>query len=69
MEKVSLAWDYLDEGLSWICLGIISLVRVALSFAFVKIDVRSIVLELLDQKCVGSKGLLEGTLRHQGIWL
>jgi hypothetical protein len=57
------------EKVSWIWLGIISLVRVALSFDFVKIDVRSIVSEFLDQKCVGSKELLEGTLRHQGIWL
>jgi hypothetical protein len=57
------------EKFSWIWLGIISLVRVALRFYFVKIDVRSIVSELLDQKCVGSKELLEGTLRHQGIWL
>jgi hypothetical protein len=46
------------EKVSWICLGILSLVKVALSFAFVKIDVRSIVLEFLDQKCVGSKELL-----------
>jgi hypothetical protein len=58
MEKVGGIW-----------FGIISLVRVALSFAFVKIDVRSIVLEFFDQKCVGRKELLEGTLRHQGIWL
>jgi hypothetical protein len=40
------------ELVSWIWLGIISLVRVDLSFAFVKIYVRSIVLEFLDQKCV-----------------
>jgi hypothetical protein len=57
------------EKVSWMWLGIISLVRVALSFAFVKIDVRSIVSKFLDQKCVGSKELLEGTLRHQGIQL
>jgi hypothetical protein len=55
------------EKVSWVWLGIISLVRVALSFSFVNIDVRSIVLEFLDQKCVGSKELLEGTLQHQGI--
>jgi hypothetical protein len=52
------------EKVSWIWLGIIHLVRVDLSFAFVMIDVRFIVSEFLDQKCVGSKELLEGTLQH-----
>jgi hypothetical protein len=55
------------EKVSWIWLGIISLVRVSLSFDFVKIDVKYIVSESLDQKCVGSKESLDGTLRHQGI--
>ena len=50
------------EKVGWIWFGIISLVRVALRFSFVKIDVRSIVSESLDKKCVGSKELLEGTL-------
>jgi hypothetical protein len=52
------------DKVSWIFLRMISLVRVALSFDFVKIYVRSIVSEFLDQKCVGSKELLEGTLQH-----
>ena len=59
MEKVIFLVSF---GAFGIWLGIVSLVRVALSFAFVNIDVKSIVLEFLDQKCVGSKELLEGTL-------
>jgi hypothetical protein len=44
------------EKVSWIWLGIISLVRVALRFSFVKIDVRSIVSESLEQEVCGKQG-------------
>ena len=49
--------------------GIVSLVRVALRFAlsrYIVSSIRSMLLELLEWKCVGNEGKLEGTLWHQG---
>jgi hypothetical protein len=66
MEKVSF-W-----GLSWIWLGIISLVRVVLSFAFVKIDCeyyQICALRILGVKVCGERRTVGRDLTTSRPWL
>jgi hypothetical protein len=67
MEKVSF-WDWL----SWIWLGIISLVRVVLSFAFVKIDCeyyQIYALRILGVKVCGERRTVGRDLTTSRPWL
>jgi hypothetical protein len=70
MEKVSL--ELLELWLSWIWLGIISLVRVALSFSFVKIDCeyyQICALRILGVKVCGEQRTVGRDLTTSRPWL